>query len=148
MSAKYTPTTWVDEDDAPDLTALEWASRLVARSYAETCRLMIPLPGAGEKDRPILCPFSNPAKQNPTLEHRGLDMDTTAELFGRKHLTAQDHVNDRFITIGHMGEAMVVLVWKKKPPGYFPISLRRASSGEQDRYQAYLADKDAPDSPG
>ena len=55
------------------------------------------------------------AKRRATIEARGLDMARAAEVFAGPTLTVEDDRQEygelRFITIGFLDGAMVVLVW-------------------------------------
>ena len=80
----------------------------------------------------------DPAKRAATLQSRGLDMARTGEVLVGATLTAQDdrrdYGEDRFITIGFLDGAMVVLVWTPRDDAYRIISLRKANERERALY--------------
>lgn len=84
----------------------------------------------------------DPAKHTKTLEERGLDMRMAAEVFAGDHLTTPDDRADyggpRYITIGKMGDRMVVLVWTPRGTARRIISMRKANVREQEKYAHYL----------
>ena len=78
------------------------------------------------------------AKRAATLQSRGLDMARAGEVLVGATLTArddrQDYGEDRFITIGFLDGAMVVLVWTPRDDAYRIISLRKANERERALY--------------
>lgn len=80
----------------------------------------------------------DPAKREATLEARGLDMVRAGEVFAGATLTVEDdrrdYGEDRFITIGFLDGAMVVLVWTLREGAHRIISLRKANEREQTLY--------------
>lgn len=78
------------------------------------------------------------AKRAETLNARGLDMARAGEVFEGATLTAEDdrrdYGEDRFITIGFLDAAMVVLVWTQRDGAYRIISLRKANERERALY--------------
>ena len=78
------------------------------------------------------------AKRAATLRARGLDMARAGEAFADATLTVEDdrrgYGEDRFITIGFLDGAMVVLVWTPRDGTYRIISLRKASERERTLY--------------
>ena len=80
----------------------------------------------------------DPAKRKATLEARGLDMVRAGELFAGATLTVEDdrrdYGEDRFITIGFLDGAMVVLVWTLREGAHRIISMRKANEREQTLY--------------
>jgi len=79
------------------------------------------------------------AKRSRTLEERGLDMARAIEVFDGDTLTVEDDRIDygeaRYITIGFMGERMVVLVWTRRGDVYRIISMRKANDREKALYE-------------
>ena len=77
-------------------------------------------------------------KRAATLELRGLDMARAREMFDGPTLTVEDDRRDygeaRFITIGFLDDAMVVLVWTPRNDGYRIISMRKANERERKLY--------------
>ena len=78
------------------------------------------------------------AKRAATLQSRGLDMARAGEVLVGATLTAQDdrrdYGEDRFITIGFLDGAMVVLVWTLRYGAYRIISMRKANERERALY--------------
>ena len=77
-------------------------------------------------------------KRAATLELRGLDMARAGEVFDGPTLTVEDERRDygetRYITVGFLDGAMVVLVWTPRNDGYRIISLRKANERERKHY--------------
>ena len=80
----------------------------------------------------------DPAKRMATLQNRGLDMARSGEVFAGATLTVEDDRRDygenRFITIGFLNGAMVVLVWTSREDAYRIISMRKANERERALY--------------
>ena len=78
------------------------------------------------------------AKRAETIKARGLDMARAADVFAGATLTVEDDRHDygevRYITIGFLDEAMVVLVWTRRNDGQRIISMRRANERERRLY--------------
>ena len=78
------------------------------------------------------------AKYKFTLETRGLDMKRANEVFAGSTLTAEDRRRNygerRFITIGHLDNRMVVLVWTPRNEDQRIVSMRKANEREQAKY--------------
>ena len=78
------------------------------------------------------------AKHAATLSARGLDMARAGEVFAGATLTVEDdrrdYGEDRFITIGFLDGAMVVLVWPPRDGAYRIISMRKANERERALY--------------
>ena len=78
------------------------------------------------------------AKRAATLQSRGLDMARAGEVLAGATLTAQDdrrdYGEDRFITIGFLDDAMVVLVWTPRYGAHRVISMRKANERERAFY--------------
>ena len=82
------------------------------------------------------------AKRTATLKARGLDLARAAEVFDGATLTTQDdrrdYGEDRYITVGFLDEAMVVLVWTPRGTAYRIISMRKANERERRLYGSRL----------
>ena len=80
----------------------------------------------------------DPAKRAATLDKRGLDMARAGEVFAGPTLTVEDDRRNygeaRFITIGFLDGAMVVLVWTPRNRTCRIISMRRANDRERTLY--------------
>jgi len=78
------------------------------------------------------------AKHAATLKARRLDMARADEVFADATLTVEDDRQDygevRYITIGFLDEAMVVLVWTRRDDAHRIISMRRANERERRLY--------------
>lgn len=77
-------------------------------------------------------------KRHATIKARGLDMARAADVFVGATLTVEDERREygetRFITIGFLNEAMVVLVWTPRRGARRIISMRRANERERWLY--------------
>ncbi|MDE0057926.1 MAG: BrnT family toxin [Defluviicoccus sp.] len=80
----------------------------------------------------------DPIKRAFTLEIRGLDMARAGEVFDGATLTVQDdrrnYGEDRYLTIGFLDGAMVVLVWTPRARTKRVISMRKANERERKLY--------------
>ncbi|PWR22519.1 BrnT family toxin [Zavarzinia aquatilis] len=84
----------------------------------------------------------DPSKRLKTLAERGLDFADATQVFQGVAFTIEDdrepYPEPRFITIGLLGERMVVLVWTPTADGRRIISMRKANEREQARYRDRL----------
>ncbi|WP_419860445.1 BrnT family toxin [Candidatus Palauibacter sp.] len=75
------------------------------------------------------------AKRADTIRARGLDMARAADMFSGATLTVDDDRQDygeaRFITIGFLDDAMVVIVWTPRGDARRVISMRKANERER-----------------
>ncbi len=80
----------------------------------------------------------DPVKRALTLETRGLDMACAGDVFDDATLTVEDdrrdYGEDRYITIGFLDGAMVVLVWTRRGWVRRVISMRKANERERRLY--------------
>ncbi len=78
------------------------------------------------------------AKRDVTLRVRGLDMARAGEVFEGSTLTVEDDRRDygehRFITVGFLDGAMVVVVWTLRSDARRIISMRKANERERELY--------------
>ena len=78
------------------------------------------------------------AKRDVTLAERGLDFADAFNVFEGRSITFEDerraYGESRFITIGELGERMVVIVWTPRGDSRRIISMRRANEREQALY--------------
>lgn len=78
------------------------------------------------------------AKRAVTLAERGLDFADAINVFEGRSITFEDerraYGESRFITIGELGERMVVIVWTPRGHARRIISMRRANDREQALY--------------
>ena len=80
----------------------------------------------------------DPVKRAQTLDARGLDMARADEVLAGPTLTVEDdrrnYGEDRFITIGFLDSAMVILVWTPRRGTHRIISMRKANDRERTLY--------------
>lgn len=73
------------------------------------------------------------------MRARGLDMARAADVFAGPTLTVEDDRHDygevRYITIGFLDEAMVVLVWTPREGANRIISMRKTNERERRLYR-------------
>jgi uncharacterized DUF497 family protein len=85
----------------------------------------------------------DPAKRDATLAERGLDFADAAIVFAGKHRSVIDdrasYGEVRWITVGTIGNRLVVLVWTQRGPARRIISLRKANEREKAIYLPLLA---------
>ena len=78
------------------------------------------------------------AKRDVTLAERGLDFADAINVFEGRSNTFEDERRvsgeSRFITIGGLGQRMVVIVWTPRGDARRIISMRRANDREQALY--------------
>lgn len=78
------------------------------------------------------------AKRDVTLAERGLDFADAINVFEGRSITFEDerrvYGESRFITIGELGQRMVVIVWTPRGDARRIISMRRANDREQALY--------------
>ena len=84
----------------------------------------------------------DPDKRAATLEHRNLDFEDAPRLFTGRHFQMDDDRRDygetRWITVGHLGRTMVVVVWTPRGEPRRIISRRKCNAKERQRYRARL----------
>ena len=84
----------------------------------------------------------DPAKREKTLAERGLDFADAGQVFASLLIENPDdrfdYGENRFITVGLLGERMVVVVWTPRDGGRHIISMRKANEREQRRYGKQL----------
>ncbi len=87
----------------------------------------------------------NKAKRDKTLEERGLDFADAKEVFaGRTFDQAddrEDYGEERTITVGHLQDRMVIVVWTPRGKARRVISMRKANDREQARFAPYFEDR-------
>ena len=78
------------------------------------------------------------AKRAETIKARGLDIARAADVLAGATLTVADDRHDygevRFIAIGFLDDAMVVLVWTPRDDACRIISMRKANERERRLY--------------
>lgn len=84
----------------------------------------------------------DPDKRAATLKHRNLDFEDAPELFAGKHFQMEDDREDygetRWITVGRLNRAMVVVVWTQRDEARRIMSMSKCNAREQERYRAHL----------
>jgi uncharacterized protein len=77
----------------------------------------------------------DPDKRERTVQERGLDFARCGEVFEGRHVTFEDtridYEESRFITLGWLGDRVVVLVWTPRLEARRIISLRKANDREK-----------------
>jgi uncharacterized protein len=85
----------------------------------------------------------DPEKRKLTLQNRGLDKAQAADVFSGNTITIaddrKDYGEERFITIGHLENRMVILVWTPREKTRRIISMRKENDREQALYSPRLA---------
>ncbi len=79
------------------------------------------------------------AKREATLRVRGLDMARAEDVFAESTLTVEDdrrrdYGERRFITVGFLDGAMVVIVWTPRGDARRIISMRKANERGRELY--------------
>ncbi|MBX9880622.1 MAG: BrnT family toxin [Sphingomonas sp.] len=81
-------------------------------------------------------------KRQKTLKHRQLDFEDAPRIFAGVHLTDLDdrfdYDEDREITIGLLGDKVIVVVWVQRGDCHHIISMREAERDEQDNFYRAL----------
>lgn len=84
----------------------------------------------------------DPAKREVTLAERGLDFEDTAGVFRGRTMTLpddrKDYGEERFITVGWLGDRFVVVVWTPRDGGRRIISMRYGHADEERHYRKQL----------
>ena len=79
----------------------------------------------------------DPAKRADTLTRRNLDMVDAIHVFSGATVTVEDRRRDygepRFLTIGTLGNRMVVIAWTPRGDARRIISMRKANDRERTR---------------
>lgn len=80
----------------------------------------------------------DPVKRAATLAERGLDFEDAAEVFRGDTLDYPDDRRDygelRMLTVGHLRERMVIVVWTPRGNMRHVISMRKANAREKARF--------------
>ena len=80
----------------------------------------------------------NPVKRAVTLAERGLDFEDAAELFRGDTLDFPDDRRDygelRMLTVGHLRERMMIVIWTPRGNVRHVISMRKANAREKARF--------------
>lgn len=85
----------------------------------------------------------DPAKREATLRERGLDFLDAGEVFANRQLQFRDERHDygeeRIITVGMLGDRMVIVGWTPRGTDRHVFTMRKANAREQARYAPLLA---------
>src|SRR4051812_41560861 len=77
-----------------------------------------------------------------TLRECGLDFADAGLVFAREVATDQDtrrdYGEDRYITAGHLGDRMVVVVWTPRPGARHTISMRYCHDREESLWRSRM----------
>jgi uncharacterized DUF497 family protein len=80
----------------------------------------------------------DPEKRRITLQERDLDFEDAPGIFAGKHFTRQDDRFDygeiREISVGLLGEDVVIVVWTERDDSRRIISMRKADRDEREDY--------------
>lgn len=81
----------------------------------------------------------DPAKREKTLSERKLDFEHAHEVFSENQFTFEDLRRDygeiRKITVGYLGNRMVIVVWTPRKNMRHIISMRKANDREKKYYK-------------
>lgn len=84
----------------------------------------------------------DPVKREKTLIERGLDFARAGSVFAGISLTTddccQDYGETRCITIGHLDDRIVLVVWTLRDGARRIISMRKANEREIEKYTQRL----------
>lgn len=87
----------------------------------------------------------DPAKRDRTLSERGLDFADAMEVFAGRTIDIPDERFDygetRIISVGHLRERMVIVVWTQAEDARRIISMRKANDREQTRFAQRLCEE-------
>jgi uncharacterized DUF497 family protein len=79
------------------------------------------------------------AKRRATLDERGLDFASAAELFAGDELTGEDvrfaYGERRFVSFGFVRTRLCAVVWTPRDGGRHIISMRKANEREKKWFQ-------------
>lgn len=78
-------------------------------------------------------------KRQQTLENRGLDFADAASLFEGPKFTVLDdrgdYGEDRFLTVGYLGDRLAIVVWTPRGEARRIISMRKCNAREQRKFR-------------
>lgn len=85
----------------------------------------------------------DPGKRVKALKARGIDFADAMEIFASTTLNMSDHRKNygemRVITVGHLRDRMMVVVWTPRSGARHVISMRKANDREKARFGQRLA---------
>ncbi len=80
----------------------------------------------------------DPAKREQTLRERGLNFADAVQVFAGVTIDIPDvrhnYGEARIISVGHLYERMVIVVWTSRGDARHVISMRKANDREKARY--------------
>ncbi|PWC34639.1 hypothetical protein TSO352_24295 [Azospirillum sp. TSO35-2] len=86
----------------------------------------------------------DPAKRDRTLSERGLDFADAVEVFAGRTIDIPDerfdYGEDRVLSVGHLRNRMVIVVWTQEADARRIISMRKANDREQTRFGQRLGE--------
>jgi uncharacterized DUF497 family protein len=81
----------------------------------------------------------DPEKRAKTLAERGLDFEDAVQVFAGTTFTIEDDRQDygeqRFQTMGFLGDRLVMIVWTHREGGRHIISMRKCNDREKERFE-------------
>jgi hypothetical protein len=84
----------------------------------------------------------DPRKREASLRERDLDFKQAEVVFaGHTYIKEDDRFDYgevRMITVGYLGDRMVVIVWTLRGEARHIISMRKANEREKNRYEIHL----------
>lgn len=83
----------------------------------------------------------DPEKRRQTIERRELDFEDASQLFAGLHYTKpadRDYGEDRQISVGVIGDDIIVIVWTLRGGTQRIISMRKADRHERTYYREWL----------
>ncbi len=84
----------------------------------------------------------DPVKRQVTMERRGLDFESIADVFDGFYLVREDGRKDygeiRYVMLGALGDKPVVCVWTPRGNAVRVISMRNADDEEREIYRREL----------
>lgn len=84
----------------------------------------------------------DPNKRESTLKDRGIDFADAVHVFSGLTLDFEDDRKEcgetRIITVGHLLERMMIVVWTTRGEGRHIISMRKANEREINKYRQRL----------
>lgn len=82
------------------------------------------------------------SKRDATLKHRGLDFEDAPKIFSGRHFQMEDDREDygetRWIAVGRLRRAIVIVVWTPRGDARRIISMRKCNARERKKYIARL----------
>jgi uncharacterized protein len=84
----------------------------------------------------------DPVKRETTLRERGLDFEDAPKVFSGPEYTFEDdrqvYGETRQVTVGFLGDRMVIVIWTERGRSRRIISMRKANAREQKNYGSHF----------